>query len=304
MAANIQSIPGFDAAAYLAANPDVAKAAAGVSTMSPEQYAAYHYQTFGMNEGRANPLAANVAAITQSRTANTGAPVVQPGNSALLPSDQFNWLARAGGMGASPPAFDLTGGNTGYFKNATYNASPLMQRYLTPQMSNQANPGQPLQQPPVSNLGMSAPVSQVSNNPYTQTPGFNQSVYDAYANNPAFHQKMAAYLGNQQQPAPMLGTQQPPAALANTMWASNFSNPQTSTKEYWGYTGPDSYNGQPITMGPLGPTLALNDLTFDPNYWKPNTQDQRLRMHGTPSGPGLTRPGMSARPVNPFLVRN
>ena len=41
MAANIQSIPGFDAAAYLAANPDVAKAAAGVSTMSPEQYAAY-----------------------------------------------------------------------------------------------------------------------------------------------------------------------------------------------------------------------------------------------------------------------
>ena len=150
MAANIQSIPGFDAAAYLAANPDVAKAAAGVSTMSPEQYAAYHYQTFGMNEGRANPLATNVAAITQSRTANTGAPVVQPGNSALLPSDQFNWLARAGGMGASPPAFDLTGGNTGYFKNATYNASPLMQRYLTPQMSNQANPGQPLQQPPVN----------------------------------------------------------------------------------------------------------------------------------------------------------
>jgi len=278
MAANIQSIPGFDAAAYLAANPDVAKAAAGVSTMSPEQYAAYHYQTFGMNEGRANPLAANVAAITQSRTANTGAPVVQPGNSAMLPSDQFNWLARAGGMGASPPAFDLTGGNTGYFKNATYNASPLMQRYLTPQMSNQANPGQPLNptaQPPVSNLGMSAPVSQVSNNPYTQTPGFNQSVYNAYASNPAFLQQMAAYLG--QQPSSQPTYQQ---------------SIQSSIRNGFGGTSPL-----------LGIDTALNGVTFDPSYWNPNTQDQRLRMHGTPSGPGLTRPGMSARPVNPYLTR-
>lgn len=247
-------------------------------------------------------MAASIQGIPSgvNRTANTAAPIVQPGNSAILPSDQFNWLARAAGMGASPPAFDLTGGNTGYFKNATYNASPLMQRYLTPQMSNQANPGQPLQQPPVSNLGMSAPVSQVSNNPYTQAPGFNQSVYNAYASNPAFLQQMAAYLGNQQQPAPMLGTQQPPSALANTMWASNFSNPQTSTKEYWGYTGPDSYNGQPITMGPLGPTVALNNLTFDPSYWQPNTTDQRLRFHGTPSNPAPLRPGMGGR--NPFLT--
>lgn len=265
---------GWDAQKYLQQNPDVLAASKTVN-MSPEQYALWHYQNFGMTEGRQDPLAAATAGITQSRTANTAAPVVQPGNSALLPSDQFNWLARAGGMGASPTAFDLTGGNTGFYKNATYNASPLMQRYLTPQMSNQANPGQPLGQPPLptgANLGMSQPAPTQSGNPYTQTPGFNQATYNAYANNPAFHAQMAAAMG-----------QQP----------SYQQSIQSAIRTGFGGTTPIP-----------GIDSILNGVTFDPSYWNPNTTDQRLRMHGTPSGPGLTRPGMSARPVNPFLVRN
>lgn len=271
-----QTLPiGWDAQKYLQQNPDVLAASKTVN-MSPEQYALWHYQNFGMTEGRASPNAATTAGITQSRTANTAAPVVQPGNSALLPSDQFNWLARAGGMGASPTAFDLSGGNTGYFKNATYNASPLMQRYLTPQMSNQANPGQPLGQPPLptgANLGMSPQAPTQTGNPYTQAPGFNQAIYNAYANNPAFHAQMAAYLGNQAQPTYQQSI-------------------QSSIRNGFGGTTPLP-----------GIDSILNGVTFDPSYWQPNTTDQRLRFHGTPSNPAPRLPGMGGRPSNPFLTR-
>lgn len=51
---------GFDGAAYLAANPDVAAEAAKQTAigksdtygMTPEEFAAYHYEQFGKNEGR------------------------------------------------------------------------------------------------------------------------------------------------------------------------------------------------------------------------------------------------------------
>lgn len=220
-------------------------------------------------------MAASIQGIPSgvNRTANTAAPIVQPGNSAILPSDQFNWLARAAGMGASPTAFDLTGGNTGYFKNATYNASPLMQRYLTPQMSNQANPGQPMGQPqlpPAANLGMAPQAPTQTGNPYTQAPGFNQQTYDAYANNPAFQAQMAAAMGQQ---APQSYQQSIQSAI-RTGFGGNAPIP-----------GIDS---------------ILNGVTFDPSYWNPNTTDQRLRFHGTPSNPAPLRPGMVGR--NPFLT--
>ena len=62
--------------------------------------------------------------------------IVKPANMAILPSDPYNMLAQFGGVGYQPAAFDPTGNNAGYYGNATFIRSPLMQRYLQPTAMN------------------------------------------------------------------------------------------------------------------------------------------------------------------------
>lgn len=70
------------------------------------------------------------------RTSAVQADIVKPANMATLPQDQYNMLAQFGGLGYAPPAFDPTGSNGGYYGNATYIRSPLMQKYLQPTTNN------------------------------------------------------------------------------------------------------------------------------------------------------------------------
>ena len=64
------------------------------------------------------------------RTSAVQADIVGPANMQTLPSDPYNMLAQFGGLGYQPAAFDPTGNNAGYYGNATFIRSPLMQRYL------------------------------------------------------------------------------------------------------------------------------------------------------------------------------
>ena len=70
------------------------------------------------------------------RASAVQADIVKPANMATLPQDQYNMLAQFGGLGYAPPAFDPTGSNGGYYGNATYIRSPLMQKYLQPTTNN------------------------------------------------------------------------------------------------------------------------------------------------------------------------
>ena len=70
------------------------------------------------------------------RTSAVQADIVKPANMQTLPSDPYNMLAQFGGLGYQPAAFDPTGSNNGYYGNATFIRSPLMQRYLQPTSMN------------------------------------------------------------------------------------------------------------------------------------------------------------------------
>lgn len=70
------------------------------------------------------------------RTSAVQADIVGPANMQTLPSDPYNMLAQFGGLGYQPAAFDPTGNNAGYYGNATFIRSPLMQRYLQPTAMN------------------------------------------------------------------------------------------------------------------------------------------------------------------------
>ena len=70
------------------------------------------------------------------RTSAVQSDIVKPANMATLPSDPYNMLAQFGGVGYQPAAFDPTGNNAGYYGNATFIRSPLMQRYLQPTAMN------------------------------------------------------------------------------------------------------------------------------------------------------------------------
>ena len=70
------------------------------------------------------------------RTSAVQADIVKPANMQTLPSDPYNMLAQFGGLGYQPAAFDPTGNNAGYYGNATFIRSPLMQRYLQPTAMN------------------------------------------------------------------------------------------------------------------------------------------------------------------------
>ena len=70
------------------------------------------------------------------RTSAVQSDIVKPANMQTLPSDPYNMLAQFGGVGYQPAAFDPTGNNAGYYGNATFIRSPLMQRYLQPTAMN------------------------------------------------------------------------------------------------------------------------------------------------------------------------
>ena len=70
------------------------------------------------------------------RTSAVQADIVKPANMATLPQDPYNMLAQFAGVGYQPAAFDPTGSNNGYYGNATYIRSPLMQKYLQPTAMN------------------------------------------------------------------------------------------------------------------------------------------------------------------------
>lgn len=102
---NLSGIGGgqFDAARYLQANPDVAQAANGLVQQglyaSPEEYAQYHFDTYGKNEGR-------------SGFTTTGADAQQQAIAQLENSPMFQALARQGEQGILQNA-SATGGLRG-----------------------------------------------------------------------------------------------------------------------------------------------------------------------------------------------
>jgi len=98
-----------DWAGYLSANPDVAQEAQRMigtgQFSSPEEYAQYHYNTFGQSEGRQVPMTAAQAGVTGAQ-AQAGA------ISQLEQSPMFQALARQGEMGIMQNA-SATGGLRG-----------------------------------------------------------------------------------------------------------------------------------------------------------------------------------------------
>lgn len=98
-----------DWAGYLTANPDVAQEAQrAIGTgqfATPEEYAQYHYSTFGQREGRQVPM-------TAGQAGTSAAQAQQAAISGIEQSPMFQALARQGEMGITQNA-SATGGLRG-----------------------------------------------------------------------------------------------------------------------------------------------------------------------------------------------
>lgn len=90
-----QSADPFNAQYYLQANPDVAAAAANPAVnggMTPEEYAQYHYNSFGQTEGRAYDAAGDKGAIPAQTWSEVQS--LTPAEQALLTQQQGTQLAQ------------------------------------------------------------------------------------------------------------------------------------------------------------------------------------------------------------------
>lgn len=127
---NLSGVGGgqFDAARYLQTNPDVAQAANGLVQQglytSPEEYAQYHFDTYGKNEGR-------------SGFTTTGADAQQQAISALEQSPMFQGLARQGEQGILQNASATGGLRGGNVQGALAQFRPaLLNQQIQQQMAN------------------------------------------------------------------------------------------------------------------------------------------------------------------------
>lgn len=127
---NLSGVGGgqFDAARYLQTNPDVAQEANGLVQQglyaSPEEYAQYHFNTYGKNEGR-------------SGFTTTGADAQQQAISALEQSPMFQGLARQGEQGILQNASATGGLRGGNVQGALAQFRPaLLNQQIQQQLAN------------------------------------------------------------------------------------------------------------------------------------------------------------------------
>jgi hypothetical protein len=107
---------GFDAATYLQQNPDVAAEAKNHPDMTPEQFAAQHYQEFGQAEGRAQPM--------NPTTPATPGTVVTPDLMNATRPDGAPPPAYARPDAMTAPDIGAGPGVGDYFKDGWYQKSP------------------------------------------------------------------------------------------------------------------------------------------------------------------------------------
>lgn len=127
---NLSGVGGgqFDAARYLQTNPDVAQDANSLVQQglyaSPEEYAQYHFNTYGKNEGR-------------SGFTTTGADAQQQAISALEQSPMFQGLARQGEQGILQNASATGGLRGGNVQGALAQFRPaLLNQQIQQQLAN------------------------------------------------------------------------------------------------------------------------------------------------------------------------
>ena len=282
-----------------------------------------------------NPFGATGASASAlappMRTSAVQADIVKPANMATLPQDQYNMLAQFGGLGYAPPAFDPTGSNGGYYGNATYIRSPLMQKYLQPTTNNSgawvtnalanampgwnavSTPGQnpyytasqspsPLFPTNIQGGGAVNPVDLpgVNGNPYS-------SMWPAQANpfaQPAAQTSQQA--PSQQMPAQaMPQTQGLPGRTTLTaeeassgVYAPGSASAQPQAVQDWlaryiGSGNSFANNGGAPQQRPT--SVDLSGLTFDPNYRLPAVAQSRPMPHA------MARQGGRAGPPPPSL---
>lgn len=190
------------------------------------------------------------------RTSAVQADIVKPANMATLPSDPYNLLAQFGGVGYQPAAFDPTGSNNGYYGNATYIRSPLMQKYL---------------QPTAMNTG-----AWLTGGLQNAMPGWNS--VSTPGQNP--------YYTASQTPAPLFPTYQQGGGAVNPVDLPGVNgNPYSSM---WNQTIGQSQApqagmppGAPASSAPQNPYLQANPGQYSPNM-------QMAMQQGPQAAPGLT----------------
>ena len=267
------------------------------------------------------------------RTSAVQADIVKPANMATLPQDQYNMLAQFGGLGYAPPAFDPTGSNGGYYGNATYIRSPLMQKYLQPTTNNSgawvtnglanAMPGWNAVSTPGQNPYYTASQSPSPLFPTNiqgggavnplDLPGVNGNPYSSMW--PA--QTQANPFAQPAQPAPQMPTQQMPAqAMPQTqgmpgrptltageassgVYAPGSASAQPQAVQDWlaryiGSGNSFANNGGAPQQRPT--SVNLSGLTFDPNYRLPAVAQNNPMPHA------MTRQGSRAGPPPPSLL--
>lgn len=198
--------------------------------------------------------AATAGGTAPMRTSAVQADIVKPANMQTLPSDPYNMLAQFGGLGYQPAAFDPTGSNNGYYGNATFIRSPLMQRYL---------------QPTAMNTGAWLPGA-LSN----AMPGWN--AVSTPGQNP--------YYTASQTPAPLFPSfQQGGGAVAPTDLPGVNGNPYTSM---WNQSIGQSQAPQPGGMPPAQPSAQQPPTQQPASQYSPNMQASM--QQGGQAAPGNT----------------
>lgn len=194
--------------------------------------------------------AATAGGTAPMRTSAVQADIVKPANMQTLPSDPYNMLAQFGGLGYQPAAFDPTGSNNGYYGNATFIRSPLMQRYL---------------QPTAMNTGAWLPGA-LSN----AMPGWN--AVSTPGQNP--------YYTASQTPAPLFPSfQQGGGAVAPTDLPGVNGNPYTSM---WNQSIGQSQAPQPGGMPPAQPSAQQPPTQQPASQYSPNMQAAMQNPYANP----------------------